>query len=50
MCIAIVCFPGCDVIIFEINFIFLIKPFLHDQNVKTKILINLRKKRAFKLK
>ena len=26
MCIVIVCFPGCDVIIFEINFIFLIMP------------------------
>ena len=25
MCIAIVCFPGCDVINFETNFIFLIK-------------------------
>ena len=28
MCIAITCFPGCDVISFEINLIFLIKPFL----------------------
>ena len=28
MCIAIVCFPGCDFINFEINLIFLIKPFL----------------------
>ena len=27
LCIAIVCFPGCDVINFEINFIFLNKPF-----------------------
>ena len=27
MCIEIVCFPGSDVINFEINFIFLIKPF-----------------------
>ena len=26
MCIAIVCFPGCDVMNFEINLIFLIKP------------------------
>ena len=38
MCIAIVCFPGCDVINLEIKLIFLIKPFsLHDQKVKTKI-------------
>ena len=29
MCIAIVYFPGCDVINFEINLIFLIKPFLY---------------------
>ena len=28
MCIAIVCFLDCDVINFEINLIFLIKPFL----------------------
>ena len=27
MCITIVCLPGCDVIKFEINLIFLIKPF-----------------------
>ena len=37
MCIAIVYYPGCDVMDFEINLIFLIKPFfLHDQKVKTK--------------
>ena len=37
MCIAIVCYPGCDVMDFEINLIFLIEPFfLHDQNVMTK--------------
>ena len=29
MYIAIVCFLGCDVKIFEINLIFLIKPFLY---------------------
>ena len=27
MCIRIVCYPGCDVINFEINLIFPIKPF-----------------------
>ena len=29
MCIAIICFPGCDVINSKINLIFLIKPFLY---------------------
>ena len=29
MCIAIVCFPACDVTNFEINLAFLIKPFLN---------------------
>ena len=39
MCIAIVCYPGCDVMdCGEINRIFLIEPvFLHDQNVMTNI-------------
>ena len=38
MCIAIVCYPGCDVMDFEINLIFLVEPFfLHDdQKVLTK--------------
>ena len=37
MCIEIVCYPGCDVMDFEINLIFLIKSFLlHDQKVMTK--------------
>ena len=37
MCITIVCFTGCDVMDFEINFIFLIQPFfLHDQKPMTK--------------
>ena len=32
MCIAIVSYPGCDVIDFEINLMFLIEPFvLHDK-------------------
>ena len=35
--IVIVCYPGCDVMDFEINLIFLIELFsLHDQNVITK--------------
>ena len=38
MCIVSVCWPGCDIIDFEIRLLFIIKPFfLHDQNVKTKI-------------
>ena len=36
MCIKTVYFPGCDVIIFEIN-PFNQAVFLHDQEVKTKI-------------
>ena len=38
MCIATACEPCGDVINFEINLLFLIKPFfLHEQKVKTKI-------------
>ena len=38
MCIAVVSYPGCDVIYFEINFTFLIKSFfLQYQKGKTKI-------------
>ena len=38
MCISIVCWLGCDFTNFEINLIFLIRPFfLRNQNVKTKI-------------
>ena len=37
MCIAIACKPVCDVMNFEVELIFLIKPFvLHDQKVVTK--------------
>ena len=37
MCIAIVCYPSCDIMDFEINLIFLIEPFfLYDQKVMTK--------------
>ena len=49
MCIAIVCYPGCDVMDFEIKLIFLIEPFfLHDQKSHDKNI--LRKKIAFKVK
>ena len=45
ICIAIVCYPGCDVMNFEINLIFLIKQFfLHDQKVTTKIKISWERK------
>ena len=37
MSIAIACEPGCDVMNFDVNLIFLIKPFfLHGQKVVTK--------------
>ena len=50
MCIAVVCYPGCDAMDFEINFIFLIEPFyLPDQKVMTNLNIS-RTKRAFKVK
>ena len=48
MRIIIVCQPGYDVINFEINLIFLVKPFfLHDQIVKTKIKYLVNEKRSF---
>ena len=37
MCIALVCQPGCDVMNFEINLIFLFKPLLYmTKNAKQK--------------
>ena len=46
MCIAVVCYPGRDVMDFQITIIFLIEPFfLYDKNLNI-----LRKKRAFKVK
>ena len=46
--ITVICFPGCDVINFEINLIILMKPYMiknsrHDLNI-------LRMNRAFKVK
>ena len=50
MCVVILCQPGCDVINFELNLIFLIKLFfLHVQKIKTKKLGILRTKSAFKM-
>ena len=38
MCITFACEPGCDVMNFEVNLIFLIKQFfVHDQKVMTKL-------------
>ena len=51
MCIAIACKPGCDVMNFEVNLIFLIKLFfLYDQKAKTKNFGILRTKRDFKVR
>ena len=51
MCIVIVCKPGCDVIDFEINLIFLNQLFfLHAQNVKSKMYFFFGTKEAFKMK
>ena len=51
MCIAIVCKTGYDVMNFELNLIFLIKPiFLHEQNIRDKNFKILKKKEAFKMK
>ena len=48
MCIAIVCKPSCDVMNFEFNLMFLIKPFfLHDQKVETKTKISWEWKKHF---
>ena len=44
MCIAIVCFQGCDVINFEINLIFQIKSFFYMTKKLRK-----KSKRAFKV-
>ena len=44
MCIEIVCQLGCDVMNSEVNLIFLITFFLHDQKVVTKAEISLERK------
>ena len=51
MCIAIVCFPSCDVINVEINLIFLIKPFFYmTEKSRQKFKYFVKTKRAFKMK
>ena len=48
MCIAVAFYPGCDVMDFEINLNFQIKPFsLHDQKVMKKTLKYLEKEKSF---
>ena len=37
ICFVIVYFPGCDIINFEINILFVTKPFLYDQKLNKKI-------------
>ena len=50
ICIAIVYFPSCDVINFEINGSFLIKQILYMTKKQDKYLNIFREKRAFKMK
>ena len=48
MCIAIVFSPGCDVIKFEINLIFLIKPFFYKTKNSRQKFKYLEKVKSFK--
>ena len=50
MCIAIIFFPGCDVINFEISFIFLMKLLIFMTKNQDKSLNSLRTKKAFTVK
>ena len=50
MYIAIICFPGCDVVSSEINLVFLIKPFFYMTIKSEKKFKYLENKRAFKAK
>ena len=51
MCIAIVCYPGCEIINFEINLIFLIKLFFSTWPKSQHINLNIfRTRRASKIK
>ena len=47
MCIAIVCFPVCDIIHFEINLIFLIKPFFNMGKSSRQKFKNLANEKSF---
>ena len=50
MCIAIVCFPGCDVINFVADLIFLIKPFFYMMKKSRQKFKYLENEKAFKVK
>ena len=50
VCIAVICFLGCDAIDFKINLIFLVKPLLYMTKKSRKIWNILGTKRAFKVK
>ena len=50
MFVTIICFPGCDIINFEINLVFLIKPFFYMTENSRKKLNTLRTERDFKMK
>ena len=47
MCIAIVCYPGCYVINFEINLIFLIKPFFYMTDKSRQTFKYLKNEKSF---
>ena len=47
MCTAILCFPGCNVINFEINFIVLIKPFFYMTEKSRQKFKYLQKEKSF---
>ena len=47
MCIANVCFPSCDIIKFEINLMFLIKPFSYMTKISKQKFKNLESKKSF---
>ena len=50
MCFATICLPDCGVINFEINLIFLIKPFFDMIEIQNKNLNIMRTRRVFKVK
>ena len=48
MCIAIVCFPLCDVTDFEINLIFLIKPFFYMSKMLRQVFMSWERKKLLR--
>ena len=47
ICFAIICFPGCDIIIFKVSLIFLIKPFFYTTKKSRQKLKYLENKQSF---